>query len=222
MLAAGLRQFPHHHDRCSSRREQIRKSPCSITFTLFWSRRRRTNPRDGVGMAHFWAFRTQRAGPLPWAPAEESAVVAYHKERVTLEAARAWGLWCDIIQGKRVGRRPHQGRASGRARQEGRARRGMIRPGRDPPASSPEPRLPNFSKSPFPARGRESCSLVLRNWGRGRSFSVSCISVPSVRLPNAVLGVESRRPAASAANVSDLTRPRASSMRSFWVVSSEP
>ena len=112
-------------------------------------------PRNGMGMAQ---------GPClaPWA-AGQSAMIAYHKERVTLDAARktmGW-LWSDRFRRKRAERRLHQEGGpggtrplkcewrQGEGRQEGRARRGTIRPGRDPPGHPPGPRLPDISKSPL-------------------------------------------------------------------------
>ena len=108
---AAMRQLPQPHPvrrhyRCGPRRGKVGKpaeSNCSSShLRCAGIGVAGSIPRNGMGMAQ---------GPClaPWA-AGQSAMIAYHKERVTLDAARktmGW-LWSDRFRRKRAERRPHQ------------------------------------------------------------------------------------------------------------------
>ena len=152
----------------------------------------------------------------PWAPTVQSAVVAHHKKRMA-RRRRAAATSCrdkrfslrQHQEGSASGARPAQTeRVQGKGRPEGRARRGMIRPGATRPLVRPTLTCPTSQKVLWQEVG-VSCSIASKKWGRGRSSLVFCISVPFARLPSAVPGVGYRLPAAGAANVSDVPRPRA-------------
>ena len=110
--------------------------------TPFWSRQRRAHSTIRKGLVHIGHSGPRDAGPHPRTPPEQSDVVAYHKERVDAQEHRS--LWSGRFRNKRVGRRPHQEggpddarppkceRRQVKRRQEGRARRGMIKLGREP------------------------------------------------------------------------------------------
>ena len=57
-------------------------------YAVLQSAAQESGPRDAVGLAHFGHSGSRRARPRTLGPAEQSAVVAYHKERMALEAAR--------------------------------------------------------------------------------------------------------------------------------------
>ena len=191
-------QVVHRHDRCGPGRGKVWKpaaSKCSASPHQRCSGIGipRFVPRNAVGMAHLGHSRPRRAEPCSLGPAEQIAPTT-KTGRLGCSAQEYGCLRSDWVRRNRAQYRPHQERDPVRARptkcqgrqrkrgQEGRVRRGMIRPGPDPPGHPPGPRLPDFSNSPLlggEGGGRgESSSLVSKNRGKGHGSLAFCISVP--------------------------------------------
>ena len=157
---------------------------CFTTFTLFWHRHPKIRPTKCCGDGPFWAFKIQKDRALLLGPrrTERCGPPPQRTGRHGCSAQEYGCLRSDWVRRNRAQNRPHQERDPVRARspkcqgrqrksgQEGRARRGVIRPGRA--GTHPATLLgPAYPISPV-AHSREGGGLPLLSQRIGRKITV--------------------------------------------------